>query len=181
MKTVAFVCEKGGVGKTALSEELFYFCEREGIPASLFCLDGQYLKRDRDTPGAVLNILDTAGSLDANFKKVVQRSDVVVVPVRPSYNDIEPFVSTMDLIERTAHAPVVIVVNAWNHYTMAKRFMEWLESQPWDYPVYTVCQSEYFAQCIGSGHSVVGNDKYGKVSDDIEELCQGILELLDLD
>ena len=39
MKTVVFVSEKGGVGKTRLSDELYFYYTRQGVPASLYSFD----------------------------------------------------------------------------------------------------------------------------------------------
>ena len=38
MKTIVFVSEKGGVGKTRLADELYYFYQRTGVPVSLSLL-----------------------------------------------------------------------------------------------------------------------------------------------
>ena len=46
MKTVVFVSEKGGVGKTRLSDELYFYYTRQGVPASLYSFDGQYKNRN---------------------------------------------------------------------------------------------------------------------------------------
>lgn len=48
MKTVVFVSEKGGVGKTRLSDELYYYYTRQNVPTSLYSFDGQYKNRNND-------------------------------------------------------------------------------------------------------------------------------------
>ena len=48
MKTIVFVSEKGGVGKTRLADELYYFYQRTGVPVSLYSFDGQYKNRTAD-------------------------------------------------------------------------------------------------------------------------------------
>ena len=42
MKTIAVVCEKGGTGKSVIANELYESYARQGVPASLYSLDGQY-------------------------------------------------------------------------------------------------------------------------------------------
>lgn len=42
MKTIAVVCEKGGTGKSVIANELYESYVRQGVPASLYSLDGQY-------------------------------------------------------------------------------------------------------------------------------------------
>lgn len=43
MKTIAVVCEKGGTGKSVIANELYESYVRQGVPASLYSLDGQYI------------------------------------------------------------------------------------------------------------------------------------------
>lgn len=178
MKIVSFVCEKGGVGKTMLADELYYHFERTGVRASLYSLDGQYVARSKKADAPEVTILDTAGHIDDKLEDIVRKSDVVVVPVRPSLNDIEPFTRTMDLIDSVADCMVFIVVNAATPFTMTKSFMEWLYVKDFGCGVFKVPQSEYLAQSIGSGHSVVGNDKYGRASTSIIRVCNAISDEL---
>lgn len=61
---------------------------------------------------------------------------------------------------------------------MSKRFMEWLEGKDgFGRKVFVVPQSEYLAQCIGSGHSVVGHDKFGKATTAILDICDTVSEI----
>lgn len=46
MKTIVFVSEKGGVGKTRLSDELYFYYTRQNVPTSLYSFDGQYKNRN---------------------------------------------------------------------------------------------------------------------------------------
>lgn len=171
LKTVAFVCEKGGVGKTALADEMRYHFERLGVPVSLYSLDGQYGKRGKVVEGSEVAVVDTAGSLGEDFASVVAAADVVVIPVRPSFADVEPFVRTVELVQDSSDAQVVIVVNAITPYTMTGKFLAWLTAQGWGYPIATIPHSEAFAQVICTGESVVGHDRYGKVSNAVKGLC----------
>ena len=41
MKTVVFVSEKGGVGKTRLSDELYFYYMRQNVAVSLYAFDRQ--------------------------------------------------------------------------------------------------------------------------------------------
>jgi chromosome partitioning protein len=180
LKTVAFVCEKGGVGKTALADEMRYHFERLGIPVSLYSLDGQYGKRGKVVDDSEVAVVDTAGSLGEDFSRIVEAADVVVIPVRPSFADVEPFVRTVELVRDSSDAQVVIAVNAITPYTMTGKFLSWLTSQGWGYPVVTIPHSEAFVQVICTGDSVVGHDRYGKVSTAVVGLCNMVSGLLGL-
>lgn len=175
MRVVSLVCEKGGVGKTMLADELYYHFERLGVETSLFSLDGQYIARSKRADAPDVTIIDTAGSLDDKLDDILRRSDLVIVPVRPSLNDIEPFTRTLETIDDVCDAEVVIVVNAATPYTMTKSFLSWLDGKgSFGHRVFVVPQSEYLAQSIGSGHSVVAHDKLGKATRSILALCDHV-------
>ena len=94
MKTIVFVSEKGGVGKTRLSDELYFYYTRQGVPASLYSFDGQY--KNRNTDKKVANpdvaIVDTPGRImDTKTTQTIEGADMVVVPVRPTGGNIEAF------------------------------------------------------------------------------------------
>lgn len=48
MKMIIFVFEKGVGGKTHLSDELYYYYQRQLFPISLYSFDGQYKNRNTD-------------------------------------------------------------------------------------------------------------------------------------
>lgn len=184
METVAFVCEKGGVGKTTLSQELLYYLQRLEVPTSLYSLDGQYRSRSVKVDNPAVVILDTPGTLDNKLETIVSNADVVVIPVRPTPNDVEPFLRTLNLVEDNTDAPIIVCVNGMNAFTAAKAFMDWLEVRVSDddavYRVLCVPQSEAIVQSMGTGHSVVFHDKYGKATKALVRLCDSVADYLDV-
>lgn len=178
MKTVSFVCEKGGVGKTALSEELFYFFQRRKIPVSLYSMDGQYADRGHVVDDAEVAIVDMPGSLNDTFRDIVAKSDVVVIPVRPGVNDVEPFLRTVSLVKDISDAELLVVLNAMTPYTMSAEFLDWLNAQDLGCEIMTVPQSEAFARSIGSGASVVGRDRLGKLSAALQRMSWQVYRML---
>ena len=63
MKTIAVVCEKGGTGKSVIANELYESYVRQGVPASLYSLDGQYkdASSSKKVEDAEVAIVDTPG------------------------------------------------------------------------------------------------------------------------
>lgn len=85
MKTIVFVSEKGGVGKTRLADELYYFYQRTGVPVSLYSFDGQYKNRtaDKKSDNPDVAVVDTPGRLmDDKTVQTLQGADLVVIPTR---------------------------------------------------------------------------------------------------
>ncbi|WP_306529360.1 ParA family protein [[Ruminococcus] torques] len=114
MKIIAVVCEKGGTGKSVIAAELYESYVRQGLRTSLYSLDGQYAdtSRSKKVDDAEVAVVDTPGVLTDNLKDIVEGADVVVIPVRPTPNDIEPFTRTVSIVAKNTKAPIVIVVSA---------------------------------------------------------------------
>ena len=162
MKTIAVVCEKGGTGKSVIANELYESYVRQGVPASLYSLDGQYkdASSSKKVEDAEVAIVDTPGVLTDNLSDLVSGADVIVIPVRPTPNDIEPFTWTVSIVAKNTNAPLVIVVNGTNRFRMCASFMAWLEKKPWAKNVVKVPQSEAIVQAQGMQKSVVNVDRH---------------------
>lgn len=181
MKTISLVCEKGGVGKSMLASELRYFFERSDLRVSLYALDGQYRDASRlvDDPDVV--IVDTAGRLDADLRGVIERSDVVVVPVRPTPSDTEPFLRTVDMVRDVApDTPLVVCVNGMNSFKVATAFADWLSTQDLGDRTVFVPQSEAIVQALGEGRSVAGYDRLGHATTALDALGDTVSGLAEL-
>lgn len=96
----------------------------------------------------------------------------IVIPVRPTPNDIEPFTRTVSIVSKNTKAPVVIVVNGWNRFRMCTSFMEWLGKKPWAKNVVKVPQSEAIVQAQGVRKSVVDVDRHGAAAEAVRAMCR---------
>jgi chromosome partitioning protein len=137
MRIVAFVSQKGGVGKTTLAGHLAVEAEKQGAgPVALLDTDPQgslaswWNVRKADTPlfvrgelanlrsqlaqleaaGVGLVIIDTPPAITENITTVVRQADLVVIPTRPSPHDLRAVGATVDLVDGTGK-PMVFVVN----------------------------------------------------------------------
>ena len=182
MKTIAVVCEKGGTGKSVIANELYESYVRQSLRTSLYSLDGQYQDASgaRKAEDAEVAVVDTPGVLTDNLKDIVTGADVVVIPVRPTPNDIEPFTRTVSIVSKNTKAPVVIVVNGCNRFRMCASFMEWLEKKPWAKNVVKVPQSEAIVQAQGLRKSVIDVDKHGAAAEAIRLMCRKVSVLAGL-
>jgi chromosome partitioning protein len=136
MLVVGLCSRKGGSGKTTLSSHLAVEAERAGVgQVALADTDPQgglaawFNARAASTPmfldlspglpatiaackqgGVDLLIVDTPPSVAETISAVIAHSDLVVIPVRPSPNDLRAVAGTVDLVSR-ARKPMVFVMN----------------------------------------------------------------------
>jgi chromosome partitioning protein len=137
MQIIALVSQKGGVGKTTLAGHLGVAAEKAGAgPVALIDTDPQgslaawWNVRADETPlfaraeiaslttqladlaaaGIRLVLIDTPPAITENIRAVVQATDVVVIPTRPSPHDLRAVGATVDLVE-AAQKPMIFVIN----------------------------------------------------------------------
>lgn len=136
MKIITLAAQKGGAGKTTLAVNLAVAAQAAGIKTALIDLDPQESatawseRRTADLPhveplsarrlsawidaaeaqGFGLAIIDTPPAAGAEAAEAVQRSDMVLIPCRPSLIDLEAIKRTAQLITATGK-PAYVVLN----------------------------------------------------------------------
>jgi chromosome partitioning protein len=136
LQVIVLASRKGGVGKTTLSSHLAVEAERVGGGrVALADTDPQgglaawYNARAAETPiyvdaskglaaavkacragGINLLFVDTPPSVAEVISSVIREADLVVVPVRPSPNDLRAVAGTVELVAK-AKRPMVFVCN----------------------------------------------------------------------
>lgn len=180
--TIAVVNQKGGVGKTFIADELAFWCERHGVAYAFIDLDGQGsgLHGTSDEGGddaAEVAIVDTPGAITDQLRVALTEADAVVVPVRPSVDDVGPTERTLGIVEEVA--PDVVGVLAVNGRT---RFLETREFEPeverWaarGWNVFRLPQSVLVPRARRRGESVVAFAPRSKAAEAVEELCGAVV------
>lgn len=137
MQVIVVASQKGGAGKTTTARHLAVEAERQNEgPVALIDVDPQgglarwWNRRASPTPvfiacqlaslqatvdglreqGFQLVVIDTPPAVTELIGAVVRLADLVVVPARPSPDDLEAVGPTIDLIE-TAGKPMLFVIN----------------------------------------------------------------------
>ena len=137
MHVIVLASQKGGAGKTTLSRHLAVAAERAGKgPVVLIDADpqgglaGWWNRRRTDTPvffassledlpqhltqaeqgGFRCVIIDTPPQATGLIRAVVRLADLVLIPTRPSPDDLDAVGRTIDIVE-DAGKPMVFVIN----------------------------------------------------------------------
>ncbi len=137
MRTLAFAAQKGGSGKTTLAAHVAVQAERQGYgPVAMIDTDPQgslahwRAQREASSPafvqapiarlaehvadmrerGMKLLVIDTPPAITSTIGHVINASDLVVIPTRPSPHDLRAAGATVDIAERLGK-PIVFVIN----------------------------------------------------------------------
>lgn len=138
MHVIAFASQKGGSGKTTLAGHIAVEAERRGAgPVALIDTDPQgslsqwWNAREAEAPlfakvsemglahdlqnlkeaGIKLVVIDTPPAITATIGRVIEQSDLVVIPTRPSPHDLRAAGATVQICERL-DKPLVFIINA---------------------------------------------------------------------
>jgi chromosome partitioning protein len=139
LKTILVTSQKGGSGKTTLTAHLAVEAERVGdAPAWIIDTDHQgtlsnwHERRKAETPargecrlehlksalenlnknGAALCFIDTAPTISDQTATLISMADLVVIPVRPSPNDLWSVTETVDLVKAQGKPFIFVITQA---------------------------------------------------------------------
>lgn len=161
MKTILICNQKGGVGKSVLSDEIAFCFERSHIPINFYDLDNQggTIHHTQESKDAEVSIVDTPGALQEKLSDWIEAADVIVIPTRASSRDIPPLRTMRDAVIRHGRpdAKVIYVFNGYNERFRASQdfdeFFKILAGE--DAVVCRIPQSEQIVQASASSRSVV--------------------------
>src|SRR5271166_977529 len=136
MKTIAFICQKGGTAKTTSAINLAVEALAYGLKVVLIDLDPQVTASNwsdlRENPdpaalspppphlervlataeanGADLAIIDTAGRTNDAALAAAKAADLAFVPLQPSLVDLGTVKATLDIIRMGGNPPALAVL-----------------------------------------------------------------------
>lgn len=183
MKKILVCGQKGGTGKSTISDEIAFSFERSGIPVAFLDLDvqgGTIHKTDRN-PDAEVAVIDTPGALQSELPAWLAETDAIVVPMRTTSRDIPPVWRLRRAIEVAGKEDKVIyVLNGWTRFRASADFLVWFRGAFGDdVNICTLPQSELFVQANAASRSVVGfGRKRTPAGDAVLELCNAVREMI---
>jgi len=176
MKSILFVNQKGGVGKTLLADNCASYFEKKG-KISFIDLDqqGGAIHKTNVDPEAEHQIIDTPGALQDNMKKWIKSADVVVIPTRCTSLEMPPLKTMMDLISDFDKSKFIIVFNCWNRCKGTARFINWFSLAYPGYKTFLMPNSIVLSDAAESLQSVFDykpNHKSAETMSDLMKLIE---------
>lgn len=193
MKTIAFLSQKGGSGKTTLAVHSAVAAAEAGERVVIVDTDPQKSAtvwgdaRTKDTPivataaaadlGRVLSaanqermtlaIVDTAPHAAPDATRIVRVVDLVVIPCRPTAFDIAAAGSAVDIV-RAAGVPAVFVLSAcpFRSPEIAETRVVLAEYGLPISPI-EIIDRRAFARAVATGRAVTEFESNGKAADEI--------------
>ncbi len=207
MKTVAFVSQKGGTGKTTLALSLATEAVASGLTVAVVDLDPQASAcewsdlRQLDSPIVIdaqparikavveragemavdLLLIDTAGRTEQAALSAARVSDLVLIPLQASVIDLKTVKATTDLIRlagRTKHAAVLTRVKPFGSRHVETA--QWLEKQGMAVCPATIGERIVFQDAYGRGQGVSEIEPDGKAALEIRNVYKYARQQLDM-
>ena len=198
MRTIVVASAKGGAGKTTLCRQLSVEAYRTGWQSSYLVdtdpqgtlaawwnrrpvqVGGPELLQIRlpelahwigelGKRGADALWIDTPPALTAEISQVIERADMVLIPCRPSPDDLDSIGATIDLCER-ARRPMVFVLNAATPRAKLNAQAIKVLSQHGTVALTTIHQSVVFPTAAISGLTAPEYQSLGKPAEEIKAL-----------
>lgn len=187
-KNIVVISQKGGVGKTLAADEIAFSLDRTGVSYAFYDLDGQdvAVHVGHADPDPVVNIVDTPGRLEADTVKALAAADVVVVPTRPTGVDMKPLVTTLSVVRSQTDAPIVLVLNCMNRFSLATQIADWVEeacadgTMPACAHVARIPQTEMLSQAQALGRSIVDYKRTSPAAAAVMDMVDAVRRLAGL-
>jgi chromosome partitioning protein len=198
MRSVVFLSQKGGSGKTTLAVHIAVAAEESGEKVALLDTDMQASAgawgdvRAEATPpiaraspsetprvieaaqndGITLLVIDTAPHAAPGAAIVVSSADFILIPCRPTAFDLSAVAASVDIVKAVGKL-AAFVLNA-----CPARAPEVIEAQEalamYDLPIapVTIGDRRAFSRAVASGNAVTEFETHGKAAQEIRKLWQ---------
>jgi chromosome partitioning protein len=205
MKTIAFIAQKGGTGKTTLALSLAVAAQEAGQVAVIIDLDPQATacnwgdRRKLEAPVIVdaqparlvralekaeenrvdLALIDTPARSEQSALAAAKAADLVVIPCRPQIYDLETLPNSREIVNLAGKKPSLVLLNAVPPWP--GRQEEALEAaKTFEMPVCPkmLGHRAAFGDAAALGRSVLEYDSTGKAAEEVREVYKYIMRQL---
>jgi len=197
MKTIAFICQKGGTAKTTGAINLAVEALAYGLKVVLIDLDPQVsasnwfdLREDPEPAivapqvphlgrvleqaaanGADVAIIDTAGRTNDAALAAAKAADLVFMPVQPSLVDLGAVKATLDIIRMGGNPPTVALLTRVKSTTSTQETAaEWLKQHQLDVAPVSLGERVIYQHAYARGLAVTEAEPGGKAAQEIQQL-----------
>jgi chromosome partitioning protein len=206
LKSLAFLSQKGGSGKTTISIHIAIAACDAGEKVLLFDTDPQgsasawaqvrkteYPTVKKATAGPPLShlldrakaenyslvIFDTPPHTTAGVDIIAKLADFLIIPCRPSVLDLVAIASSVN-IARASDKPAAFVLNSCNpRVAETGQSRKALERHPYPVAPVEIGSRQAYSRALTNGSTVVEFEPHGKAAKEISELWCWIKEQLD--
>jgi chromosome partitioning protein len=200
MRTIAFLSQKGGSGKTTLAVHTAVAAEQSGETVFLIDTDPQgsaqawSQARTQETPPvhkaiastikrlleqaaqqqATLVVIDTAPHATPGVDMIIGAADLLLIPCRPSAFDLAAMASSVQ-VAKAARKPAAFIMNACPaRAPEVEETREVLKSYHLPLAPMTIGDRRAFARAVATGRAVTEFDPEGKAAEEITKLWKWI-------
>lgn len=177
MKTVLFLNQKGGCGKTLLADEVAHWYEAKGKKVNFYDLDAQggTVHETKEIDGAEISVVDTPGALHSKMREWIESADLVIIPTRSNRQDMGAMKTMMDIIKDYDKKKFIIVFNQWNRFRGAADFKAWFNIIFPGFDIVEIPMSVTYSDASALGISIFEYQKKGKAA----EAMRNFMNLID--
>lgn len=157
MKTILICNQKGGVGKTLITDEICWALERDSIIFNVIDLDcqgGLIHDAAKENPDAQVTVVDTPGAMQKDLAEYMKQADLIIIPTLMSSRDMIPL-ERMIKMAKPYMKKTIFILNRWNRYNITKDFTNWMESKYPECKTAVLSDSTAFNQASARGISIV--------------------------
>lgn len=181
-KTILVANQKGGVGKTFITDELCFCCEKAEVPYTLRDYDGQggLIHTPSEQANPALIIIDTPGALQPQMNEWIKESDLIIVPTLMSRPCMEPLERMMSILKpwKAMNKKVMVVLNQWDRFTTCDDFAEWFDlTFPHEYNI-EIANSEVIKQAQANGKSVIDYKPHSRSAMEVRCMFEHVQNIL---
>lgn len=205
MKTIAFIAQKGGTGKTTLALSLAVTAAQSGLTSIIIDLDSQATacnwsdRRKTDNPlvldaqparlaaalqkaeqgGVDLAIIDTPARNEQSALAAAKSADLVVIPCRPQAYDLETVPATRELLAIAGNTPAIVVLNAVpSRGTRHEQAKQTLKAIAMPVCPHTIGHRAAFGDAGALGQTATEYEPNGVASEEVRQVYKYISRLL---